>query len=495
MKRQDKLLYFAQHCTQLTDYMCVGGKQVAQDLAKLKANGITHVLNCAGDICDNYFEGEFEYMKLYILDSPNEDLTCVLYDAYEYIDRVRRTGGRVFVHCQQGVSRSTVMCIAYLMLFENKDYTECADYVRERRGICRPNVGFMCQLLAWRKRCTGQSHRPASLYRIAPHCSRDRRLVAKWVDRVESAALDVRGVFVLHASERIYLWIGHECRDPHGYLEQAALLISRLQKHERAPLQVVTLYSDHTIPFSPEWGQDGPEVTMLREGMPLPSLPEGEHEDAADLAVPPNREGSAQSASRPGSPHCLDLSPAQTPSPAPEDASDASPSSPPLSPLQASAAASLGRGSGPTSLAPSRSSSLASLAPLAFGPMASLQVPLTLRLTSSTGSLGAISDVSVGAADDAPVQHSQHHEAALWQSFWRHLHEHLYEEEEGEGSMGEASVGAAPLYNEQYDEDYEDLDALALQDYQTELDDADTDDPPSTAPYIKFETPDRKSVV
>lgn len=182
-KRGNKLAFFAKDCTQITDWMYVGGKQIAQDLEMLKATGITHVLNCAGDICDNYFTDDFTYLKLFLLDSPNEDLMCVLYEALDYIDSARKSGGRIFVHCQQGVSRSTVVCIAYLMHLQSKDYNECFEYVRARRGVCRPNVGFMCQLMAWRKRVTGLSHRPACLYRIAPHCTRDRRLVAKWVDR------------------------------------------------------------------------------------------------------------------------------------------------------------------------------------------------------------------------------------------------------------------------------------------------------------------------
>lgn len=48
-------------------------------------------------------------------DNTAEDITCVLYDALDFIEGVRRSHGRVFVHCAQGVSRSTSLVIAYLM--------------------------------------------------------------------------------------------------------------------------------------------------------------------------------------------------------------------------------------------------------------------------------------------------------------------------------------------------------------------------------------------
>src|SRR6185437_13847951 len=91
------------------------------------------------------------YMKLFLMDSPNEDVTCVMYDVFAYLDSVRRAGKKVFVHCQQGVSRSTIMCIAYLMFHNNKDYQEMYEYVRERRGICRcvSCACFACSVAAF----------------------------------------------------------------------------------------------------------------------------------------------------------------------------------------------------------------------------------------------------------------------------------------------------------------------------------------------------------
>jgi len=88
---------------------------VARDLPKLRANGITHVLNAAGVACPNYHEGSLEYLTLNLYDTPREDILPFLYTAVEFITGVVDGGGKCYIHCHQGVSRSSSMCIAYLM--------------------------------------------------------------------------------------------------------------------------------------------------------------------------------------------------------------------------------------------------------------------------------------------------------------------------------------------------------------------------------------------
>ena len=88
---------------------------MARDLPKLRANGITHVLNAAGVACPNYHEGSLEYLTLNLYDTPREDILPFLYTAVEFITGVVDGGGKCYIHCHQGVSRSSSMCIAYLM--------------------------------------------------------------------------------------------------------------------------------------------------------------------------------------------------------------------------------------------------------------------------------------------------------------------------------------------------------------------------------------------
>ena len=185
--RAKRLAYYSKQCTAITDWLSVGGRAIASDLSILQAAGVTHIVNLVGDLCDNYFPDHFQYMRLFLLDHAGEDIICVLYPIIELVERCRLEGKRVLIHCQQGVSRSCVLCIAYIMYHMQMDYDAAFQYVRARRGICRPNVGFMAQLIAWQKRMTAAYH-PLSLYRLAPHCTRDHTVVAKWLGKRRALA-------------------------------------------------------------------------------------------------------------------------------------------------------------------------------------------------------------------------------------------------------------------------------------------------------------------
>ena len=175
--------------TLITPTLYIGGQIVASDRALLHQHGITHVVNACGAVCDNYFPEDFSYYRLYLQDKGSEDVLCILYEVFHFIAAARASGGKTLIHCQQGVSRSTVLGIGYLMMAgeesESSEWTY-ADYqvaysrVRSKRGISSPNLGFVCQLLAWSRRLLGRCAFSSSLYRFAPHNSNDRKLVNKW---------------------------------------------------------------------------------------------------------------------------------------------------------------------------------------------------------------------------------------------------------------------------------------------------------------------------
>ena len=64
-----------------------------------------------------------------------------------FIQDAVKNGGRVYVHCICGVSRSASMVIAYLMNQENLCYGMAESQVKEARSIIRPNNGFQQQLI------------------------------------------------------------------------------------------------------------------------------------------------------------------------------------------------------------------------------------------------------------------------------------------------------------------------------------------------------------
>lgn len=241
--KRDKIAFFDKECSRVEEHVYLGGDAVAKDRDILKQNGITHVLNCVGFVCPEYFKSDFVYRTLWLQDSPSEDITSILYDVFDYFEDVREQKGRVFVHCCQGVSRSTSLVIAYLMWREGQSFDDAFQYVKAARGIADPNMGFACQLLQCQKRVHAYPLSPSSslrMYRLAPHSPYDPlHLVPKMLNDPSPTALDSRGAFIVHVPSAIYVWIGRKCelimeRDARGAVYQ-------IVRYERVQAPIVMI--------------------------------------------------------------------------------------------------------------------------------------------------------------------------------------------------------------------------------------------------------------
>lgn len=238
--KKDKIAFFDKECSKVAEHIYLGGDAVAKDRDILKKNGITHVLNCVGFVCPEYFKADFVYRTLWLQDSPSEDITSILYDVFDYFEDVREGKGRVFVHCCQGVSRSTSLVIAYLMWREGQSFDDAFQYVKEARGIADPNMGFACQLLQCQKRVHAFPLSPSSLlrmYRMTPHSPYDPlHLVPKMLNDPSAVALDSRGAFIVQVPCAIYVWIGKNC---HAIMERDARgAVCQIVRYERVQVPV-----------------------------------------------------------------------------------------------------------------------------------------------------------------------------------------------------------------------------------------------------------------
>ena len=53
----------------LDDHLYRGGRYVAQNKELLKQHKITRIVNCAADVCPNYFKDDFIYKTYHLQDS------------------------------------------------------------------------------------------------------------------------------------------------------------------------------------------------------------------------------------------------------------------------------------------------------------------------------------------------------------------------------------------------------------------------------------------
>jgi hypothetical protein len=68
-----------------------------------------------------------------------------------FIEQERCAGRAVFVHCRNGVSRSGLVVVAYLMARHGWSRDEALAFVRSRRESVRPNPAFMRLLQEWER--------------------------------------------------------------------------------------------------------------------------------------------------------------------------------------------------------------------------------------------------------------------------------------------------------------------------------------------------------
>nr|CCC89497.1 putative dual specificity protein phosphatase [Trypanosoma congolense IL3000] len=153
-ERMQKLKALAPQATEILPWLFVGGELAAGDRAQLKAKGITSIVNTVAFSIGNTHEDIFRYLPLYVSDSPDEPIFSLFPIVNQFIEEARQSGGKTFVHCHQGVSRSCSFVIAYIMWYEGLCYERAYDFVRARRSVCSPNPGFYVTLLLWQDHLT-----------------------------------------------------------------------------------------------------------------------------------------------------------------------------------------------------------------------------------------------------------------------------------------------------------------------------------------------------
>ncbi|NWV02509.1 DS13B phosphatase, partial [Ptilonorhynchus violaceus] len=140
------------HVDQVWPNIYLGDAWAARSKTTLQSLNITHILNAAdGPYSINtgakyYADLQIEYYGVEAFDDPSFDLSIFFYDAANFIGKaLNSSGGKVFVHCAMGVSRSATLVLAFLMIHENMTLVDALKTVSAHRNIC-PNSGFLSQL-------------------------------------------------------------------------------------------------------------------------------------------------------------------------------------------------------------------------------------------------------------------------------------------------------------------------------------------------------------
>jgi len=129
----------------------LGSIGAAQRPDYLREVGITHVL-CVGKGLPRKVGEDFVFKALEVLDSAETKLSDYFEECNQFIEAAKAGGGRVYVHCFAGKSRSATIVIAYVLHSTGMEYQKAFDLAREARPQIDPNPGFCLQLVQYYKK-------------------------------------------------------------------------------------------------------------------------------------------------------------------------------------------------------------------------------------------------------------------------------------------------------------------------------------------------------
>ncbi|XP_008118324.1 dual specificity protein phosphatase 14 [Anolis carolinensis] len=141
---------------QITPFLYLSKGSVASNRQLLLARGITCIVNATVEVPNANFP-DFEYYRVPVADMPSAPISMYFDSVADKIQSVARKRGATLVHCAAGVSRSATLCIAYLMKYQNVSLSEAYNWVKSRRPVIHPNVGFWRQLIDYERELYGRN--------------------------------------------------------------------------------------------------------------------------------------------------------------------------------------------------------------------------------------------------------------------------------------------------------------------------------------------------
>mmetsp|Transcript_11785 Transcript_11785/g.14307 ORF Transcript_11785/g.14307 Transcript_11785/m.14307 type:complete len:277 (+) Transcript_11785:288-1118(+) len=130
----------------------VGGETCAGDTSGRTSRGITHVLSVYMEFEERYKAKE-ELVKanrwktIRLEDAADSNLLDVFSIANEFIKNALQNSGKVVIHSLEGFSRSSSICIGYMMMEKQMTLLQASEHMKNLRAI-NINRGFWRQLHA-----------------------------------------------------------------------------------------------------------------------------------------------------------------------------------------------------------------------------------------------------------------------------------------------------------------------------------------------------------
>ena len=135
----------------IKDKLFLGDISHAKNVKIIENLQITHIINCTTE--ENYFELKNDininviYHKISILDRPKaaKKIKSHFNNAINFIDNALKNDNfRVLIHCEEGISRSATITIAYIMKSQQMKYKDALQFVKSKKK-CNQSKSWLHQ--------------------------------------------------------------------------------------------------------------------------------------------------------------------------------------------------------------------------------------------------------------------------------------------------------------------------------------------------------------
>lgn len=152
------------HLSQVADSLFVGGYDAASSLPALRHARITHIVNATAEYAD-WFPQHFAYLRIRARDRRSERLAPYFDDVAAFVRDAQAAGGRVLIHCQEGISRSATLALACFIINGHQSLAAAFAALRAARPAVEPAPNFLQELRALERRLFDGV---ASMQRLTP---------------------------------------------------------------------------------------------------------------------------------------------------------------------------------------------------------------------------------------------------------------------------------------------------------------------------------------
>eukprot|EP00040_Diaphanoeca_grandis_P026240 m.146783 g.146783 ORF g.146783 m.146783 type:complete len:351 (-) comp30499_c2_seq1:114-1166(-) len=140
----------------LDDFLFLGAWGAAKDRHVLDDLKIEYIVN-ATEQCGQPFEGDLKYIQCALDDKPGANIEQFFDPCLEFMEDAKANKGRVLIHCQMGMSRSSTLVILWIMVKYKMNMRDATSLVRKERPFINPNPGFLKQLGVYEEKLFGST--------------------------------------------------------------------------------------------------------------------------------------------------------------------------------------------------------------------------------------------------------------------------------------------------------------------------------------------------